>query len=109
MSLDATEIFRQVTEAGEAWADKKAAYEMLDDMTATIRADATTDFYVTCKSKDEAKERALASKPYRDHLASVAAARRAWLLAEVKYKGVQLLAELRRSEESTRRAEMGMR
>jgi hypothetical protein len=28
------------------------------------------------------------------------------LLAEVRYKGLQMLAELRRSEESTRRAEM---
>lgn len=109
MSLDVNEIYQAVSKAGEDWADKKAAYEALSDMTSTVRADATTDFYVTCKSKDEAKERALASKPYREHLASVAAARRAWLTAEVKYKSVQLLAELRRSEESTRREEMRMR
>lgn len=109
MSLDANEIFNSVSKAGEDWADKKAAYEMLDDMTATVRADVTTDFYSSCSSKAEAQERALASKTYKDHIASLSAARRAWLLAEVKYKSVQLLAELRRSEESTRREEMRMR
>ena len=107
--LDADQIYKAVADAGEAWADKKAAYELLDDMTATIRADVTTDFYSSCSSKGEAVERALASKIYKDHLANLSGARRAWLLAEVKYKSVQLLAELRRSEESTRRAEMGMR
>jgi hypothetical protein len=107
--LDADTIFQRIQVAGEDWADKKAAFTALDDMSATVKADMTTDFYTTCQSKSEASERALASKTYKDHLASVAGARRAWLLAEVKYKNLQLLAELRRSEESTRRAEMGMR
>ena len=109
MSLDANQIYESVSKAGEEWADKKAAYELLDDMTSTVRADVTTDFYGSCSSKAEAQERALASKIYKDHLASLSAARRAWLLAEVKYKSVQLLAELRRSEESSRRAEMNLR
>ena len=109
MSLDADAIFAKIMEAGVEWADKKAAFQMLDDMTATILADVVTDFYSSCSSKAEAKERALASRIYKDHMALVSGARREWLLAEVRYKGMQLLAELRRSEESTRRSEMNLR
>lgn len=109
MSLDADQIFAKIQTAGEEWADKKAAFCALDDVTATVKADLTTDFYTTCSSKAEASERALAASRFKEHIASVAGARRAWLLAEVKYKNLQLLADLRRSEESTRRAEMGMR
>ena len=109
MSLDADQIYSKIQSAGEDWADKKAAFSVLDDLTATVKADLTTDFYATCTSKAEASERALASPRYKEHIASVGGARRAWLLAEVKYKNLQLLAELRRSEESTRRAEMGLR
>lgn len=106
MSLDADGIYRKVEQAGLEWADKKAAFTALDDLTQTVKADLTTDFYTTCSSKAEASERALASSRYKEHIASVAGARRAWLFAEVKYKSAQLLADLRRSEESTRRAEM---
>lgn len=109
MSLDADAIFAKITTAGDDWADKKAAFCLLDDMTSTVRADLTTDYRGACKSSAEAVDRALAAPRYKDHLASLAGARRAWLLAEVKFKSLQLLAELRRSEESTRRAEMGMR
>lgn len=109
MSLDVDAIFSKINAAGEDWADKKAAFCALDDMTSTVRADLTTDFYTTCSSKAEASERAQASSRFKEHLASLAGARRAWLLAEVRYKNLQLLADLRRSEESTRRAEMGLR
>lgn len=109
MSLDADQIYAKIQTAGEAWADCKAAFCALDDLTSTVKADLTTDFYTTCSSKAEASERALSASRYKEHIASVAGARRAWLLAEVKYKNLQLLAELRRSEESTRRAEMGLR
>ncbi len=107
--LDADAIYEKIQKAGEDWADKKAAFCALDDLTSTVKADLTTDFYITCSSKAEAAERALATTRYKEHIASVAGARRSWLLSEVRYKNLQLLAELRRSEESTRRAEMGVR
>ena len=105
--LDADRIFHEVTQAGEDWADKKAAYETLDDLTKTVLADVTTGFLPpTCQTKSEAELRALASGEYKEHLAAVSKARRAWLLSEVKYKGLVMLAELRRTQESTRRQEM---
>ena len=104
--IDPDKIYEAVVKAGSDWADKKAAFELLDDMTATVKADLTTDFYVSCSSKAEAEQRALSSDRYKEHIASLSGARRDWLHAEVKYKSAQLLAELRRSEESSRRAEM---
>jgi hypothetical protein len=109
MSLDADQIFAKIQTAGEDWADRKAAFCALDDLTETVKADLTTDFYTSCSSKAEAAERAKAASRFKEHLASVAGARRAWLFAEVKYTNLKLLADLRRSEESTRRAEMGLR
>ncbi len=107
--LDADAIYRKVEQSGLEWADRKAAFQILDDMTATVKADLTTGFYITCTSKAEAEQRALASDRYKTHIAELSVARKAWLQSEVKYKSAQLLADLRRSEESTRRAEANIR
>ena len=48
--LDVDTIFSRIQSAGEEWADKKAAFCALDDLTSTVKADLTTDFYVTCTS-----------------------------------------------------------
>lgn len=104
--LDCDAIYREVLAAGEDWADKKAAYEALDDNTKSILADITSNFMDGKVSRTEAEMRALASGDYKQHLASVKAARKAWLMAQVKYDSLKMLADLRRSEESSRRAEM---
>ena len=63
----------------------------------------------TSKSKTEAEMYALASEDYKTHLRSLQDARRAFLRAQVKYDSLRMLAELRRSQESTKRAEMNLR
>ena len=104
------EIYRELEQAGVDWADKKSAYEALDDLTKTVLADITSNYLPpTCATKSEAEIRAIASADYKHHLATKAAARKAWLLAEVKWKNFNTLSELRRSEESTRRSEMNLR
>jgi hypothetical protein len=105
--LDADRIYHEVTTAGETWADTKSAFEALDDLTKTVLAEITSNFLPPmCHTKAEAEIRAQSSTQYKEHLATKAAARKAWLLAEVKYKGLVMLAELRRTQESTRRQEM---
>jgi hypothetical protein len=99
-------IYREVLAAGEDWADKKAAYEALDDSTKSVLADLTGDYMDGKTTKAEAERSALASGGYKDHLAAVKKARREWLMAQVKYDSLKMLAEMRRSQESTRRAEM---
>ena len=104
--LDPEKIFHEVSTAGEAWANLKAAYELLDDVTKSVLADITANFMDGKMSRAEAEMRALASGDYKTHLASVSAARKEWLRAQVKYDSLKLLADLRRSQESSRRAEM---
>jgi hypothetical protein len=109
MSMDADKIYNEVLAAGEDWADKKAAYEALDDCTKSVLADITSNFMDGKTSKTESEMRALASGDFKTHLASVKVARRAWLMSQVKYDSIKMLAELRRSQESSRRAEMSLR
>lgn len=106
MSLNADEIYTQVLAAGEEWADRKAAYEALDDNTKSVLADITSNYMDAKLTRAEAETRALASSDYKHHLATVSAHRKAWLQAQVRYDSLKMLAELRRSEESTRRQEM---
>ena len=103
------EIYAKVSQAGEEWADKKSAYEALDDNTKSVLADIIADYMDTQLTRSESETRALASSVYKDHLAQKQAARRAWLKATVLYDSLKMLAELRRSEESTKRAEMQIR
>ena len=104
--LDPDKIYHEVSTAGEDWADKKAAFEALDDVTKSVLADITGRFMDGKISRTEAERYALASQDYREHLASVSKARSEWLRAQVRYDSLKLLADLRRSQESTRRQEM---
>lgn len=108
--LDPDRIRDRLVAVGEEWADKKSAYEALDDLTKTVLAEITTNYLPPVgASKAEAEIRALCDKTYKEHLASKAAARKAWLKAEVTWKTGLLWAELRRSKESTIREEMRLR
>lgn len=104
-----SDIYREIIAAGEDWADKKSAYDALDDNTKSVLADITSGYMKTSKSKAEAEMHGLAADEYKAHLRSVQDARRAFLRAQVKYDSLRLLAELRRSQESTKRAEMNLR
>ena len=105
--FDPDKIFNEVFKAGEAWSDTKAAYETLDRNTKSVLADITRDFMDGASlPRVEAEMRAQSSGDYKAHLASVSAAHKAYLRAQVYYDSVKMLAELRRSEESTRRQEM---
>lgn len=108
--LDPDKIHARLLEVGDEWADAKAAYEGLDDLTKTVLAEVTSNYLPpVCSSKAEAEVRALIDKVYKTHLADKAAARKAWLHSEVRWKTGLLWAELRRSKESTNREEMRMR
>ncbi len=106
MAFDPDRAYNEVISAGEDWADKKAAFEVLDDATKSVLATLTGDALRAAGRHAQAQTRALASEGYLDHLKALGAARKAFLLAQVRYDGLKMLAELRRTQESTRRAEM---
>jgi hypothetical protein len=109
MSLDPDAIYRQLEKAGNDWADKKAGFEALDRVTKSVLSDVLVSFMDQGLSRAEAEARSLSSGQYKEHLASVSRAHKAYLQAQVLWNNLQTLAELRRSEESTRRAEINLR
>lgn len=106
--LDSDKMYQKLLEVGEAYADTKAAYQALDSASKSVLADLTQGYRDNgaAGSVVAAETMALRSQLYRDHLASVAVAHKSFLRAEVKYDSLKTLIELRRSEESSRRAEM---
>ena len=104
--LNPDEIYHQLEKAGKDWADKKAAANALERVSKSVLSDILVSFMDSGLSRAESETRALASSAYKSHLASVAAAEKAYLQAQVLWNNLQTLADLRRSEESTRRAEM---
>ena len=105
--LNADEIYREIVKAAEEWAkadeDARTLKEMDKIVLAEITNQAIGDSYADRKAK------ALASPEYKLHKVAMITAKTKANIALAKYKAAQSLAELRRSEESTRRAEMGMR
>lgn len=103
MSYDPNEIYHALLKAGEDYADKRAAYMLLDSMTKPQLSDA---FKRTVgQSATEKKELMFSDNQYVDHLLTVADARHAYFLADVRYKSLQALADAKRTEASTRRSE----
>lgn len=99
-------MYKSLLESGITWADTKSAFQALDSASSSVLADLTQFHRSADISRAEAETIARASSAYKDHLNSVAAANKSYLRAEVKYKSLQVLIELRRSEESSRRAEL---
>ena len=109
MTFDPDRIYHELEAAGEDWADKKAAFNALDRNSKSILSDILVSFMDNGLSRAESETRALASSAFKTHLASVSAAEKAYLQAQVLWNNIQTLADLRRSQESTKREEMKMR
>lgn len=103
MNYDPSEIYHALLSSGDDYADKKAAYLLLDSMTKPQLSNAFNR--ATGHSATEKRELMFRDDMYVKHLQIVADARHVYLLAEVKYKSVQALADAKRTEASTRRSE----
>lgn len=106
-SIDAEEIFTRIVKAGEDWADAEAAASMLEEARKSVLAKLMNEAAATSIAGKEMM--ALADEQYEAHIKAMVTARKAANKARVRYDSAKVLAELRRSEESTRRAEMNLR
>lgn len=95
-------IYRSLLEAGEEWVDKEAAAEILEETKKTVLAEIMRGFD---GSTAERERKALAEPAYKLHLVNMNNARKEANRARVKYDSAKVLAELRRTQESTRRVE----
>lgn len=106
--LDSDRAYEALVRAGDDWADKDAAANLLEEAKKSVLAEVKLSS-ADLKSEAAKESVALASDTYRKHVASMIEARKQANRARVRYDAAKVLAEMRRSEESTRRAEMTMR
>lgn len=95
-------IYRQLLTAGEEWADKDAAADILEQTKKTVLAELMNALQ---GSAAERERQALADPAYKLHITNTNAARKDANRARVRYDSAKVLAELRRTQESTRRIE----
>jgi ElaB/YqjD/DUF883 family membrane-anchored ribosome-binding protein len=104
--LDPDKVAEELSKRGKAWAELNAAYQALDDATKSVLSD------IAGKQNDgseASKERAArASQEYRDHLHALAEARTKAAIARVNYDVFQVWIDMKRSEASYTKAEMGL-
>lgn len=105
--MNPEEIHERLRIAGEEWADLDAAAGILEETKKTVLAELSLQAKGTTATAKEME--ALASPAYRLHLANMVTARKAANKAKVRYETGKTWAELKRTQESTRRAEASIR
>jgi hypothetical protein len=100
-------LYTKIIQAGEEWADAEAAAALLEETRKSVLAKLMNESASTSIAGKEML--ALGDQQYRDFVTGMVQARKAANKARVRYDSAKILAELRRSEESTRRAEMTLR
>jgi hypothetical protein len=107
MSFDADKAFDAILRAGEDWADKQAAADLLEETRKSVLARLMIGAEATSQGAREMY--ALADEEYTSFVEGMVQARKAANKARVRYDSAKVLAELRRSQEATRRAEANIR
>jgi hypothetical protein len=104
MNLDANELYQKLIDAGNDWAEKQAAYNVLDDTRQAVLAKLTlaSDAPSVAAREIEAKS----SAAYEEHVKTTQEAFAAALKAKVKYNAIQVWIDLRRTEAANERAAM---
>jgi hypothetical protein len=105
---DPETIYRILIETGNEMAEREHTYRLLSDSTKSLLARFTLEAknLENC-SMAEAKEHALCSSVYRDHLTATSEAHRIAERAKILYFSSKTLSDLYRSQEATERASMG--
>jgi hypothetical protein len=99
-------IYDAIVKAGEEWSDLDAAATLLEETKKSVMAKLINEAEGSVNAREY---KALADPIYRKHVEGMVTARKQANKARVRYDSAKILAELRRSEESTRRAEMNLR
>lgn len=103
-SFQPERIYAALVEAGNLWSDANAAADLMEETKKAVLSEIKLN---VDEKSDAAKEcAALASGRYREHVTAMVAARQQANRARVAYDAAKTLAELRRSEIATRRAEL---
>ena len=99
-------IYHKLNETGDDWVDKNAAADVLEETKKSVLAELMNALE---GPKTEREAKALADPAYRLHITRMVEARKEANRARVRYDSMRVLAELRRTQESTRRVEASLR
>ena len=106
-TLDPDRIYHHIIEAANEWVVADEDSRRLIALEKVVLAEIVNQ--QVGDSMTQRKYLALASGEYKHHLALMIAAKSKANAARARYDAAKNLSELRRSEESTRRAEMNLR
>lgn len=102
LSFDPNVLYQKMVEAGGDWAEKQAAYQVLDDTKNTVLArlmQASTAPSVAAREVE-----AKASERFEEHVKATQEAQAAALKAKVKYEAIKVWIELTRTKAANERA-----
>jgi len=98
------QLFDKTIEAGNDWADKRQAAELLEETKKTVLADLMLK--AESKSMAEAKVKAEASPVYQEFIANMNNAKREENRAKVKYDAIKKYCDHVQTLSANQRAEM---
>ena len=102
MSLDPNELYQKLTMHGDDWADKQAAYNILEDTKSAVLARLMLKSEATSVAAREVE--AKASPEYQGHVETTQAAMKDALKAKVRYEAIRTWIDLKRTESANERA-----
>lgn len=101
--FDPNVIYQKLVKSGEDWAEKEALAQQMEEMKKAILSNLKLQ---STASSEAAKETwAYAQPEYETHIRGMTEARKMANLARVRYHGMKVLSELRRTEQSNLRTE----
>jgi len=106
--IDPDKIYQHIMSAAKEWTEADAEARRLKALDKIVLAEITNQQDQSL-SYAVRVSMALASPEYRLHITNMVNAKTLANSTFARYKAAQSLAELRRSQESSRRAEMGIR
>jgi hypothetical protein len=104
--LDPDKVAEELSKRGKAWAELNGAYQALDDATKSILSDIAGRLNEGSEASRERSARS--SADFREHLAALADARTKAAIAKVNYDVFNVWIDMKRSEASYKKAEMGL-
>jgi exonuclease V gamma subunit len=106
--LNPDEIYQKLITAGSEWAEAEAGASLLEEGKKSVLSQLAQKHIASqsAKSMAQAESLALADSNYLSYLSDMVKARKEANQAKIKYFSIQAWCELKRTQESTRRAEM---
>lgn len=105
--FDPNRIAHQLETLGTAWANAKAAADLLEETKGAVLSELTNQERASGDiSRREAEDRAKASPIYREHLTLMVDTRRQANIARALYDAARARSEAMRTREATKRAAM---